>query len=158
MAAMGAESTPIVAARATIRNMDRIAWMKRVASRCARATVARTRARPLHSQNVLVSQSTAPCNSRSSRRARGRCIGRGSSRGPSELVSAEVLKMVSAPNFAVNSRFFPNRAEFRPAPAVYRQFIMGKARRHLKIVLSAIFIFSILLLWRFKMNIHHSRV
>lgn len=119
MAAMGAESTPIVAARATIRNMDRIAWMKRVASRCARATVARTRARPLHSQNVLVSQSTAPCNSRSSRRARGRCIGRGSSRGPSELVSAEVLKMVSAPNFAVNSRFFPNRAEFRPAPAVY---------------------------------------
>lgn len=47
MAAMGAESTPIVAARATIRNMDRIAWMKRVASRCARATVARWRARPL---------------------------------------------------------------------------------------------------------------
>ena len=47
MAAMGAESTPIVAARATIRNMDRIAWMKGAPSKCTRATVARSRARPL---------------------------------------------------------------------------------------------------------------
>ena len=53
MAVMGAESTPIAAARAIMRNVDRIVPIRGVASRCARAKLARRRARP-NLRNVLV--------------------------------------------------------------------------------------------------------
>lgn len=53
MAVMGAESTPIAAARAIMRIVDRIVPIRGVASRCARAKEARRRARP-NLRDVLV--------------------------------------------------------------------------------------------------------
>jgi hypothetical protein len=119
MAAMGAESTPIVAARATIRNMDRIAWMKRVASRFARATVRDLAPGPYSDCARFSIHSPVQLALVPPREPAMHRIGRGSSRKPSELVPAEVLKWYRRKILRKISAFFRNSDR-------HRQFILAR--------------------------------